>query len=75
MSIWKSNKWKTAFCIWYHHFEYQVMPFGLSNTPISFQGYISKILDKKLDIFVVLYLDNILIYTEDLEQAHVKNRY
>ncbi len=47
------------------------MPFGLSNAPASFQGYINKILAEKLDIFVVEYLDDILIYTEDPGQLHV----
>ena len=42
------------------------MFFGLSNILASFQGYINKILTKKLDIFVVVYLDDILIYIEDL---------
>ena len=46
------------------------MPFGLSNTPASFQGYINKILAKKLDVFMIVYLDDILIYTEDAGQAH-----
>ncbi len=41
------------------------MPFGLSNVPASFQGYINKILTKKLDIFIVVYLDDILIYIKD----------
>ncbi len=41
------------------------MPFSLSNVPTSFQGYINKILAEKLDIFVVIYLDNILIYIKD----------
>ncbi len=45
------------------------MPFGLSNAPASFQGYINQILAEKLDIFVVVYLDNILIYTEDSGQS------
>ncbi len=49
----------------YDYFESQIMPFGLSNAPSSFQGYINKILAKKLDIFVVIYLDNILLYTEN----------
>ena len=53
------------------HFEYQVMSFGLSNAPASFQGYINKILAKKLNIFVIVYLNDILIYTEDPGQAHV----
>ena len=48
------------------------MPFGLSNTPASFQGYINKILTEKLNIFMVVYLDDILIYTEDPGQPHVE---
>ena len=48
------------------------MPFGLSNAPASFQGYINKILAEKLDIFVIVYLDDILIYTEDQDQGHVE---
>ncbi len=47
------------------------MPFNFSNKPGSFQDYINKILAKKLDIFIVVYLDNILIYTKDLGQPHV----
>ena len=48
------------------------MPFGLSNAPATFQGYVNKILAEKLDIFVVVYLDDILIYTEDPGQPHVE---
>ena len=48
------------------------MPFGLSNAPAIFQGYINKILAKKLNVFVIVYLDDILIYTEDPSQAHVE---
>ena len=47
------------------------MPFRLSNALASFQGYINKILAKKLDVFVIVYLDDILIYIEDAGQAHV----
>lgn len=47
------------------------MPFGLSNAPGSFQGYINKILAKKLDILLIVYLDNILVYTKDAGQPHV----
>ena len=38
---------------------------SLTNIPVSFQGYINKILAEKLDIFVIVYLDDILIYTKD----------
>ena len=72
MRIKKGDKWKTAFRTWYGYFKYQVMPFGLSNAPASFQGYINKILAEKLDIFVIVYLDDILIYTEDPGQGHVE---
>ena len=55
----------------YGHFEYQMMPFGLTNAPTSFQEYINKILAKKLDIFVIVYLDDILIYTNDDRDGYV----
>lgn len=47
------------------------MFFGLFNALASFQGYINKIFVKKLDIFDIVYLNNILIYTKDLNQANV----
>ena len=65
MKIKEGDKWKMAFRIRYSHFEYLVMLFGLFSALASFQGYINKILVKKLDIFVIVYLDNIFIYTED----------
>ena len=46
------------------------MPFGLSNAPATFKGYVNKILGEKLDIFVIVYLDDILIYTKDPDQPH-----
>ena len=71
MRIRKEDEWKTAFRTRYGHFEYQVMPFGLTNAPASFQGYINKIFAEKLDIFVIVYLDNILIHTDDEGDGHV----
>ena len=47
------------------------MPFGLSNALASFQDYINKIMAKKLNISLIVYLDNILIYTKDSGQPHV----
>ena len=72
MRICEGDEWKTAFRTRYGHFKYQVMPFGLSNAPATFQGYVNKILAEKLDIFVIVYLDDILIYTEDPDQPHIE---
>ena len=72
MRIKEDDKWKTAFQTRYGHFEYQVMSFRLSNAPASFQGYINKIPTEKLDIFVIVYLDDIFIYTEDQGWGHVE---
>ncbi len=72
MRIKKGDEWKTAFRIRYGHFEYQVMLFGLTNAPATFQGYINKILAKKLDVFVIVYLDDILIYTENEDKEYVQ---
>ena len=71
MRICKGNKWKTAFRTRYGHFKYQKMLFSLMNAPTSFQEYINKILAKKLDIFIIVYLDNILIYTKDDRDDYV----
>ena len=48
-----------------------MMPFGLTNIPVSFQRYINRIFAKKLDIFIILYLDGILIYIDDDGDGHV----
>ena len=70
MRIKEGDEWKTAFQTWYGHFEYQVMLFGLTNAPRSFQGYVNKILIEKLDIFVIVYLEDILIYTKDPRKTY-----
>ena len=56
----------------YGHFEYQVMPFRLTNRPATFQGYINKILAKKFDVFMIVYLDNIFIYIKSKGKEHVE---
>ena len=71
MKICEGDQWKTVFRTRYGYFEYQDIFFGLSNAPATFQGYVNKILAEKLDIFVVVYLDNILIYIKDPRQLYI----
>ena len=75
MRICEDDKWKTIFRTQYGYFQYQVMLFGLSNGPVTFQGYVNKIFAKKLDIFIIMYLDNILINIENSSQPHVETVY
>jgi hypothetical protein len=46
------------------------MPFGLTNTPATFQAYINKALSRLVDYFVVIYLNNILIYSKPREDHY-----
>ena len=48
------------------------MPFGLTNALAIFQSYINKIFTEKLNIFVIVFLNNILIYTKDKTENHVQ---
>ena len=61
----EGDEWKTAFRTCYGHFKYCVMPFGLVNTPVTFQGYINGVLHDCLDVTCLAYLDDILIFSED----------
>lgn len=72
MRIREGDKWKIAFRICYNHFKYQVMPFGLSNVPARFHSYMNKILAKKLNIFVIIYLNDIYIYTKSKREEYVE---
>lgn len=62
------HEFKTAFKTRYGLFEYLVMPFGLTNAPAQFQAYMQYIFNDLLDISVVIYLDDILIFSKNLEE-------
>ena len=68
----KSEEWKTAFCTRYGHYKYTVMPFGLTNAPATFQSLINTTLQEYMDIFVTIYLDNILVYIKGTLKEHAK---
>ncbi len=48
------------------------MLFGLTNIPVTFQGYINKILVEKLNVFMIVYLNDILIYTKSTRKEYVE---
>ena len=65
---------KIEFRTQYGHFEFTVMPFGLMNTPTAFMDLINRVFQPYLDQFVVVFVDNILIYSqsEDEHKDHLR---
>jgi len=70
----EGDEWKTVFWTYYGAFKWSVMPFGLTNTPATFQHFMNNMFSDLLDVCIVVYLDNILIYSDDIMQhrSHVK---
>ena len=73
MRIADGDEWKTAFQTCYRSYEFQVMHYRLTNTPVSFQHFMNNVFKDLLDICMVIYLNDILIYSNDpvSHTAHV----
>ena len=59
---------KTAFRIRYGHFEFLVMPFELMNAPVAFMDIMQRVFRPYLDQFIIVFIDDILIYSDSAEQ-------
>jgi hypothetical protein len=55
---------KTTFRMRYEHYEFKVVPFGLSNAPVVFMCLMNGVFIKYLDKFIIVFLDDILIYSK-----------
>lgn len=70
LRIREGHEWKAAFRTPYGLYEPLVIPFGLCNAPSVFQRFINSIFSDLLDISVIIYLDDILVYSRTLAQHH-----
>ena len=66
----EGDEWKTAFRTHYGSFEWVVMPFRLTNAPATFQRFMNDIFSDMVNVFVVVYLDDILIYSNNINDHH-----
>ena len=68
IQIKEGDKQKIIFCTYYRYFKYLIISFKLTNALVTFQAFINNILKKYLDIFIIIYFDDILLYSRTKEE-------
>ncbi len=74
IQIKEEDEWKTVFCTRLEHYEYLIMSFDLINVSVTFQTFVNNVLRRYLNQFVIVYLNNILVYSKTKKEhvQHVK---
>ena len=74
LKVRKSDIPKTTFWTRYGHYEFLVMSFGLTNTPVPFLDFMNRVFEEYLDKFIIVFIDNILVYSYTIEEheLHLK---
>ncbi len=74
IQIKEKDEWKTVFHTWLKHYEYLIMSFNLINASITFQIFVNNVLQHYLNQFIIVYLNDILVYSKTKKEhvQHVK---
>jgi hypothetical protein len=68
LRIWSEDVPKTTFITRYGQYKFTVMPFGLTNAPAYFMNLMNKVFMEELNKFVIVFIDDILVYSQSAEE-------